>query len=452
MKMENKNFKAFHFKKYDFNKETLTLNLFYSIDDKIEFKEALKFNNLINFSNINEKILNVILKNVHLAFGISYYKTFCPLKMIIETESLTKNESIFWNEFYTNGLGEFFFKNKISPIGLINFPYDEEKMPTNFNINLKNQSLLPIGGGKDSILSANILKNLSIDITAFSLNTHPLIEEGIKILGLDRIFVTRTLSENIFTLNKEGALNGHVPITGCISFLLILTAYLYNYSDIILSLEHSASEEQAYIGNFKVNHQYSKSLDFEKMFTKHIAENISPNFNFYSLLRPFNELKIASLFANSKIDCKKHFISFSSCNKNFKIKDPLKERWCTSCPKCAFVFLLFAPFLNDKTLLSIFGKNFLAINELKDTYLELLGLTENRPFECVGSLEETLSAFYLLHKQKRFLDTAPMIEFEKKILKIKGDKILETLTNKVLSFQDDHCIKNEKIINLLKTL
>ncbi len=452
MEKEYNSLKTFYFKEYILDKDSSSLNLFYSIDNKINFKEVLKFTTPIDFSTFDEKILNTILKNIHLAFGISYYKTFCPKNIVIETESLTKNESIFWNSFYTNGLGEFFFKNNISPLGLINFPFEEKKSSKNYSINLEKKFLLPIGGGKDSILSANILKNLNLNITAFSLNTHPLIDKGVEILGLNKILVTRTLSENIFTLNEKGALNGHVPITGCISFLLILTAYLYNYSDIVLSLEHSASEEQAYIGDFKVNHQYSKSLDFEKIFINHISENISSDFNFYSILRPFNELKIASLFANSKIDCRKHFESFSSCNKNFKIHDPLKTRWCADCPKCAFVFLLFAPFLDDKTLISIFGKNFLALDNLNKVYLELLGLTENRPFECVGSLEETIVAFYLLYKQKRFLTTSPMIEFKNKILKTTPVEKLETLTKKVLSFQDSHCIKDEKIISLLRSL
>src|SRR5574344_379561 len=121
MEKEYNSLKTFCFKEYILDKDSSLLNLFFRIDNKINFKEVLRFTTPINFSTFDEKILNTILKNIHLAFGISYYKTFCPKNIVIETESLTKNESIFWNSFYTNGLGEFFFKNNISPLGLINF-------------------------------------------------------------------------------------------------------------------------------------------------------------------------------------------------------------------------------------------------------------------------------------------------------------------------------------------
>lgn len=443
---------TFFFEKFEFNKETRTLSLFYSLDKKENFLETLTFENSIDFSRINDNDLNIILKNVHLAFGISYYKTYCPKNAKLLSYSLSKSEATFWNEFYKNGLGEFCFKNKISPNDIIKFPYDENLKPSSFKVNLKDRVILPIGGGKDSILSANILKHLKKDVTACVMNTHPLIEECIRILELPSIHIKRALSPNIFELNKLGALNGHVPITGCISFMLILIAYLYDYSDVLLSLENSASEEQAYIQDFKVNHQYSKSIDFERIFIAHLKECVSPSFTYYSMLRPLNELLITKLFSSDKLDCKKHFESFSSCNKNFRIGNPLKERWCKVCPKCAFVYLLFAPFLDDEALNLIFDGRFLEKDELKETYLELLGLKEHRPFECVGSLSETVASFYLLYKQNRFLDTAPMKEFIKNIVNKKSKEYLENLTNDVLQINDTHFIKDNKLISYLKEI
>lgn len=445
-------YNVFNFDKFIFNKDTQELELYYSLDDKIYFKEILTFEDKINFSKINDDYLNIILKNMHLAFGISYYKTYCPKNCDLPFYTLTKSETSFWNEFYKNGLGEFCFRNNIDPNQIIKFPYDETKSPTSFNVNLTSRSLLPIGGGKDSILSANILKKLGKSITTCVMNTQPLIEECITIFELPSIHIRRTLSPNIFELNKLDALNGHVPITGCISFLLVLLSYLYDFSDIVLSLENSASEEQAYIGDFKVNHQYSKSIDFENLFINHLKENISPSFNYYSILRPLNELLITKLFTSNKLDCKKHYESFSSCNKNFRIGNALKERWCGICPKCAFVYLLFAPFLNDTELNTIFDGNFLEKDELTNTYLELLGLKEHRPFECVGSLEETIASFYLLYKQERFLRTTPIEEFIKNIVNKKSEDELKALTQNVLTIKENHFIKDNDIIKFLREL
>ena len=208
-------YKVFNFDKFIFNKDTQELELYYSLDDKIYFKEILTFEDKINFSKINADYLNIILKNMHLAFGISYYKTYCPKNCALPFYTLTKSETSFWNEFYKNGLGEFCFRNNIDPNQIIKFPYDETKSPTSFNVNLTSRSLLPIGGGKDSILSANILKKLGKSITTCVMNTQPLIEECITIFELPSIHIRRTLSPNIFELNKLDALNGHVPITSC---------------------------------------------------------------------------------------------------------------------------------------------------------------------------------------------------------------------------------------------
>ncbi|MGI6680441.1 MAG: hypothetical protein ACOX3T_02975 [Bdellovibrionota bacterium] len=445
-------YKTFNFDSYEFNKDTLKLELNYSLDNEIKFTETLQFEHKIDFKHINEGNLNTILKNVHLAFGVSYYKTYCPKNISLPFYKLTENEANFWSAFYKNSLGEFCFKNELDPSIIATFPFNNDYTLKAFNVELKKRYLLPIGGGKDSILSANILKHLGKDTTAFVLKPHKLIDAGIELLGLDAIRINRVLCPNIFELNKQGALNGHVPITGFISFLLILSAYLYDFSDVVLSLENSASEEQAYIGDFKVNHQYSKSIIFEEAFIKHLKENISKDFNYYSLLRPFNELLIAKLFASDALDCKKHFTSFSSCNKNFTIGNPLKERWCANCPKCAFVYLLFAPFLSDDDLNLIFEDNFLAKTALKETYLELLGLREHRPFECVGSLDETIVSFYLLYKQKRFLDTEPLKEFIKNIISTKTISELEALSKRVMSIQKEHFITDDKIIKFLKKL
>jgi hypothetical protein len=62
-----------------------------------------------------------------------------------------------------------------------------------------------------------------------------------------------------------------------------------------------------------INHQYTKSLEFEARFSEFIEENIT-NIKYFSFLRPYSEEKITELFLEK---CEKIFDIFSSCNKNF---------------------------------------------------------------------------------------------------------------------------------------
>ena len=100
-----------------------------------------------------------------------------------------------------------------------------------------------------------------------------------------------------------------------------------------------------------------------------------------------NEFQILEKFAKFK----KYFYSFSSCNRNFSIsniRNISNDRWCGHCPKCAFVFLLLSAYIDEKTVISIFGQNLFDNPELLLTYKDLAGLGNHKPFDCVGTFEE----------------------------------------------------------------
>lgn len=63
-------------------------------------------------------------------------------------------------------------------------------------------------------------------------------------------------------------------------------------------------------------------------------------------------------------------------------------KWCTKCPKCLFVFTILSPYLYKKEILDIFKKDLFEDKELLDTFIELTGNGETKPFECVGTFEE----------------------------------------------------------------
>jgi 7-cyano-7-deazaguanine synthase in queuosine biosynthesis len=426
--MNKKKYKKFIFEKFELNKARGEFRFYYSLDGEIDFVEKLFVDvKKIDWEKVNPEcsgLLSLVLFNLHLILGISYWKTYCPKEIIVNSGKLSKAQAEFWNKLYTNGLGEFFYKNKINFKGLINFPYGTEKLSP-IKINTQNRSLVPFGGGRDSIVTAELLKNSKKDFILFSLNTSGVQRETAKVIGKKTIIINRELDKKLFKLNKEGVFNGHIPITAVYSFTSLLAAVLYNYKYIIFSNEQSANYGNVkYLGKI-INHQYSKTFEFEIDFYNYLKKFITPSIEYFSLLRPFSELKIASLFSSYQ----KYFPYFSSCNRNFAINKNSKKTWCGECPKCAFVFSQLSAFTQKKDLIKIFGKNLYEDKKLLNLFLELWGEKSIKPFDCVGTPEEAALAALMALETK---------EYNK-------DFIIKYFAENILSKQKDAIIKLKKI-------
>ncbi len=406
--------KAFYYKKYEFDPHTGVLNLFYETDKNHSFCESITFEKapfLLN--NEQQKALDKIFFLTHIAFGISYYKAFCCEKIEIQSGFLTLNEAHFFEKFYLEGLGEFAVRNNLNLQGKIKFPFRKNFKRESLHNEFKNRFLVPIGGGKDSCVSLEILKGIDKDITCISIsNPRPILECKEK-SQCPSLLITRKIDPTLIELNQSGTVyNGHVPITGMLAFILWASAVLYNYKYVAMSSEASANSPNLMQGNLKINHQYSKSFSFEADFHQ-ITKSITPDFLYFSLLRSFSELKIASLFGKY---CSQYFDIFTSCNKAFKIDEKKRlDRWCGTCDKCRFVFLALAPFMQKEKLIQAVGENLLNNSENLKGYEELLGLSGHKPFECVGEIEECRTAFHLLAKKEEY----------------QNDFIIKSLKNKV---------------------
>ena len=352
-----------------------------------------------------------------LALGVSYWKTFCPKKIEIPFISLSKWQADFWNTVYTKGLGEFFYKNKIDFRDLVNFPTSGERTVIDLtyhncdrlDLSQQNKTLVLLGGGKDSLVSAELLRGEGREFSFFSLGNFPLIKETAEISGAELITLKRVIDPKLLELNKRpDVYNGHVPISLIYSGTAILTALIYGFNKVIISAESSASYGNVeYLGE-TINHQWSKSEEAEKLLRNYFSNFISGNVVFRSIIRQFSELEVAELFSKYP----KYFDVFSSCNKNFLItKNKSNKKWCGECPKCAFVFAILAPFIPKSKLVSIFGKNLFADDKLLPTYRELLGLEAVKPFECVGTPEEVALAFLLSHKKGEYKEDVAMKQF-----------------------------------------
>jgi UDP-N-acetyl-alpha-D-muramoyl-L-alanyl-L-glutamate epimerase len=400
----------FIFKRHDSNLEKGEVFFHFGLkgEKNVDLTEKVSFPPVTN--KIPEALLKSILDNLMLILGISYWKLYCPKEIIIESNFLTKEQAEFWNTVYAKGLGEFFYKNKIDFKGLVNFPYEKTEAES-VDFPRRDRILLGIGGGKDSIVVAEMLKEQNNEFDVLSG------EEKIKIdvaeaIGKDPIVFKRKLDSKLFELNKErGAYNGHIPISVVYAFLGIMACAFYDYGYFVVGNEKSANYGNVeYLGEV-INHQWSKSEEFEKLFKKYVNKFITPSIEYSSPLRNMTELQIIEKF----IKYPKYFKVFSSCNRNFRINPsalPQKGRWCGECPKCLFVFIALAAFLTKKEVLDIFGKNLLEEKNLIPLFEELIGVRNFKPFECVGTQEEVKEAMSKILEKGEFNETILMKHYK----------------------------------------
>ncbi len=393
--------KKFIFSGYDINLGQGIVTFHYltqSDKQSHEFTEKITFPPVV--SQTPDNLLKSLLNNLLLILGISYWKLYCPQDIIIEPFSLTQYQAEFWNTIYTKGLGEFFYKNKIDFRNLVNFPYEEHDVKSVPFVR-QNRSLLALGGGKDSIVSAEILKTRKTNFDLLTVGTSIIQDEVAKIIGRKVIVINRQIDPALFQLNKSGnAYNGHIPISAIYAFLGLMAAIFYDYSYVVVSNEKSANYGNVeYLGEM-INHQWSKSEEFESLFKNYVNNFITPDVSYYSLLRKYDELEIAELFVKHK----QYFSVFSSCNNNFKINEKidLNSKWCGKCPKCLFVFTLLAGLMPKKELISVFGRNLFEDESLLPIFKELLGIKDFKPFECVGTPSEVKTALAKAYDRGEF--------------------------------------------------
>lgn len=428
---------SFEFVSYQFDSANHKAEFKYVLTttEQIQFTETLYFPEGMS-TDIPPQLLDQILHSIHLMLGISYWKLYCPKQISIKTAPLTKAQAEFWNTVYTKGLGEFFYKNKIDFRNLISFPFQEATTTQPISFKRKDRSLVGIGGGKDSIVTAELLKKAGKDFATVIVETqkpHQISTAVAQLIGKDNLVIKRQVDPKLFELNNDpNAFNGHIPISAVFAFVGILAAVLYDFSYVVVSNERSANYGNTeYLGE-TINHQWSKTIEFEQLFQQYIKSFVTADVTYFSLLRGLSEYKITELF----IQYSHYFPVFSSCNKNYAInKDLPTSNWCGDCPKCAFVFILFAAFLSKEEVEKVFGQNFLVKETLLNTYKELLGLSGIKPFECVGTPEEVKLAFHKAYQKEEYHEDIVMQMFVKEVLPTMQN--VTQLENEILANGED---------------
>lgn len=386
-------YESFSIDSWSYDPTKAQLKLDYSLDDQLSFSEIFVFGSgPLPVPPGLELAFNCACNLLHLIAGVSYYKSAVPPKITVKSQELDPQTSDFLTQVYKNGLAEFAYRNRLD-LNQLKFP---ATIPQSKNLRtpckLNSGIVVPIGGGKDSLVTVELLKQSGLLFKTFVLGDFELIDQLLANLNLPSIKIGRKIDSKLFELNRLGAYNGHVPISAIIAACLPVAGILHGFDTAVLSNERSADLPNLVVGDCQVNHQYSKTLEFEEAFRKNLDRSLGGAFRYFSLLRPLSELSIAQIFAqNSAYDT-----LFSSCNRNFSLTSEVNRRWCLECPKCYSTFICLAPFCSPERMCKIFGANLLEQSSAIELIEELIGVRGIKPFECVIDSGEARAAFQRL--------------------------------------------------------
>ncbi|MFG3447269.1 MULTISPECIES: UDP-N-acetyl-alpha-D-muramoyl-L-alanyl-L-glutamate epimerase [unclassified Stenotrophomonas] len=403
---------CFRFVRCDFAADTGVAQLVYAFDDGPELVETVSIPGApFVLDGARAEAVQRALRLLHLFAGVSYYKAAVPEQVRIDSYSIDADTAALVETVYLNGLGEFAYRNGLNLRGRFRLPVDGPA----FNapaVGLRGHALVAIGGGKDSLVSIEALRTLGIPETVTWIGGSQLIRACAERTGLPMLNIGRTLAPELFELNRQGAWNGHIPVTAVNSAIMVLASLLQGVDQVVFSNERSASYGSQIPGTGEVNHQWSKGWAFEQAFGEHLEKHVAADLHYYSLLRPLSELAVARQFAKTDF----YDAHFSSCNRNFHIlgERPV-NRWCGVCPKCHFVFLALAPFMPKTRLVRIFGRNLLDDMEQAGGFDALLEFQDHKPFECVGEGRESRAAMATLAARPEWNEDALVKRFIQEI-------------------------------------
>ena len=402
---------VFLYRSYNINEtaDSVEVSFSFSIPELMDFSPSWVFSKPADVSVKGDLTFERMAFSLGMAEAVSYWKAVCSPEMRVECGELSTEQISWWKKLYYLGLGEFFYVNGIStdmdsfvnivPTGSFDSSLTENKRELN-------GCLVPIGGGKDSALTIETLTQAGMKCRCYAINKRCSISSTVEAAGLpeDALIISqRKFDRSLIELNNKGYLNGHTPFSSIVAFSAEITAYLNGLKYVVLSNESSANEST--VAGQDVNHQYSKSFEFERDFHEYEEKFLKSGVYYFSFLRPLSEFQIAKMFVSHE----KYLPVFRSCNLGSKVSPDI---WCGECPKCLFVCLILSPFLSPSKLRSVFGKDLLNDSAMMDYFIELIGQSVHKPFECVGSIDEVNLAVSLAIEKYEANDVPLPLLFE----------------------------------------
>ena len=405
--------RAFRFVRCSFDAETGVARLVYAFDEGPELTETVTIPGApFALDATRAQAVEHAVRLLHLITGVSYYKAAVPNEICIEGYAIDAATAVLMEQVYVHGLGEFAYRNGLSLHGRVRFPVATQAPAPAAAAGLREHALVAIGGGKDSLVSIEALRGAGVDQTVTWIGGSQLIAACAARTGLPTLNIGRALAPELFEYNRQGAWNGHIPVTAINSAIMVLAALLHGVDQVVFSNERSASYGSMIPGTGEVNHQWSKGWAFESAFGAYVQSHVAADLQYYSLLRPLSELAVARQFARTD-----HYDAhFSSCNRNFHLLgERPTNRWCGVCPKCHFVFLALAPFMPKPRLVGIFGRNLLDDANQTGGFDALLEYQDHKPFECVGEGQESRAAMAALGDRPEWREDVIVARFNREI-------------------------------------
>ena len=434
--------KVFRFTRCEYDPATGTAELGYAFDQGAELVERLVFPYQPWPSDASRQAAFMhALDWLHWIAGVSYWKTCVPEMLAFDDRVPDGTATRFLGSVYVDGMAEFAHANGLALRDRVNFRHGDEP-PSQCALDLPDRMLVAIGGGKDSLVTLETLRTAGREVQPFCVGDSELIGDTVKVSGLPLIRIRRRLSPRLQQMNDAGALNGHVPVTAINSAIGVCTALLYGYRNVVFSNESSASEPTLVdgLGN-PVNHQWSKSLEFEAGFRAQLERAWGAGVQYFSLLRPLTEMAIAERFSRMT----EYHPVFSSCNRNFHLDGArTRGRWCGDCPKCRFTTLALAPFMSPEAVCHILGRNLLDDPGQEEGFRALCRLGANKPLECVGTVNECRAAIYRLQATDGWSQVAIVGALGPEIAALNPPGLEELLAQR-----SEHCIPDPELVNAL---
>lgn len=426
--------------------QALIITLGYQLEHGSRLETMLKFSNISEelLAQRDLKLIRLWATHIGMVEGLSYWKTSCSPVWEVTVPGITPEQVPFWDGLLKKGLSEFFYIHQINAWedGFVTFvlPPDDSQLAAPDQSEYQHRALVPVGGGKDSAVTTELLKEAQLSLHTFSVNIYPQLEHVLDVYwqgqtAQNHVNVTRQLDPQLIDLNSQGYLNGHTPFSAMVAFMSTLSAYLYDYSYVPLSNEWSANEGNTIFHGHTINHQYSKTIEFEQLFRDHLAKYLSTTIEYFSFLRPLHELQIAQLFTHYP----QYFPEFLSCNRGQKI-----GTWCGECPKCLFVAIMLSPHMKNEKITEIFGgKDILNNPKLQDIFDQLVGFTEVKSLECVGTRDESRAALALAAQHMQPLPALLSYGWEKLLHETPAEQLLAAAQQLQHSMENQHYIPEE---------
>lgn len=347
---------------------------------------------------LSNDVLDSAVFRLGLAELPSYWKATCSPRVEVRAGSLTPDEATYWERMLTEGMSEFHYVNQTSftdPgfVTVVGVAANAPEPRRDDSVVLDEGFLVPVGGGKDSLLTLALLGQREDPVATIAINPPPSTHAAIALANVkEQVVVERTIDPHLLELNRRGYANGHTPFGAVIALTSALAALVLGRRYIALSNESSSDYAKLEYRGATINHQYGKSTAFEVGMRTCLQQHIAAGLHYFSILRPFNELQIAQCFSRLS-----HFYSvFRSCNRGRKT-----DTWCGKCPKCLSTFILLAPFMPYAALVEAVGTDMLADPECMAMLPSLLGEESSpRPFECIATPEELRVALALRRGQR----------------------------------------------------